>query len=286
MGVAVIRYKLNPVRFLLIMALLFLPCLPIAADGIVIPGGGYGLPVPWEIAKYKFPLYAAATLIDAETGKKLQVQRRGGLYHADIQTLTKGDTQVLRELYPEGWSWKRRAVVVEIGLEKMAASIHGMPHGAGKISGNDFNGHFCLHFLNSRVHASGAIDVAHQMMVWKAAGQPERPFLEAEPQQVIKLVFTALNQGDAGLASLGISIQTEEDYYLVEQSLLRKLPLVNVNKIAEKEPQEYLLDVEVSYPGEKGKQKKQGVLIVGKDTQAQRWLIKGAELRKLLQGAD
>ena len=41
-------------------------------------------------------------------------------------------------------------------------SIYAVPHGLNTIDANDFNGQFCLHFLNSITHGSQQIDVDHQ----------------------------------------------------------------------------------------------------------------------------
>jgi hypothetical protein len=99
------------------------------------------------------------------------VQRRGGSKHADCQPLTAEDTAVMRKIYGGQWSWARRAIVVSLDGKHMAASMNGMPHGAGAIKNNDFDGHFCIHFLNSRTHESNKLDSAHQAMVKKAAGK-------------------------------------------------------------------------------------------------------------------
>ena len=47
------------------------------------------------------------------------------------------------------------------------------PHGTGSIKTNNFDGHHCIHFLNSRTHTGNRWDTAHQNMVQKAfkAGQ-------------------------------------------------------------------------------------------------------------------
>ena len=48
--------------------------------------------------------------------------------------------------------------------------MNGMPHGAGAIKDNDFDGHFCIHFYASRTHGGNRVDERHQNMVLKAAG--------------------------------------------------------------------------------------------------------------------
>ena len=105
----------------------------------------FGVLMPWDEVKVYFAMYCRAEIIDLETGKSFRVQRRGGRYHADCQPLTRHDTQVMKGIYGQ-WSWDRRAVIVVVGGRRIAASMAGMPHGAGAIKDNDFNGHFCVHF--------------------------------------------------------------------------------------------------------------------------------------------
>jgi hypothetical protein len=193
-------------------------------------GISYGEPLAWEEANKLFPKYTTALLTDLETGKQFEVERRGGTFHADIQPVTAADTMVLKEIYGGEWSWQRRAVVAQISLSRLAASINGMPHGSGKIS-NNFPGHFCIHFLGCRVHLSGKVDPAHQMMVWKAAGYPEKLFMEAEPPELINLVLTALNQEDVALAALGLYCPEGEDLWLATEALQGRLPVIALKKL-------------------------------------------------------
>jgi hypothetical protein len=93
-----------------------------------------------------------------------------------VQPLTAFDTAVMREIYGGRWSWARRPVLVEVGGHRLAASMNGMPHGAGSIGGNDFPGHFCIHFLLSEVHRSGRVDPQHLLAILAAAGvRPDGP---------------------------------------------------------------------------------------------------------------
>ena len=114
-----------------------------------------------------FAVGVVATITDVDTGISWKEKRFAGKNHADIQPLTKEDTAKLKKVYGH-WSWKRRAVFVTINGENYAASIHGMPHGGSNLS-NNFPGHHCCHFLNSKTHGSDKIDANHQKMVAKAA---------------------------------------------------------------------------------------------------------------------
>jgi hypothetical protein len=123
------------------------------------------------------------------------VQRRAGSLHADVQPLTAGDTAIMKEVYDDGWSWRRRAVIVEVGNQRLAASMNGMPHGAGEIKRNDFDGHFCIHFKDSATHQNPAHpNLAHQIMVWKAAGRLPEQLALATPEEMVEIFFTALGQ--------------------------------------------------------------------------------------------
>ena len=46
------------------------------------------------------------------------------------------------------------AVIIETGGRKLAASMSSMPHGIQYITGNNFNGHFDVHFKNSTRHVT------------------------------------------------------------------------------------------------------------------------------------
>ncbi|MEW6063855.1 hypothetical protein P378_06950 [Desulforamulus profundi] len=154
----------------------------------------------WEEVDKIFHRYTNATVVDVDTSLSFRVQRRGGTYHADVEPLTTRDTAILKVIYNGQWSWKRKAVVVEVGGRRIAASMNGMPHGSGAIRGNDFEGHFCIHFRDSKVHQSGKEKLAHQMMVWKAAGKFRQMITAMGPEEVIEVLITALDQQDVTLA--------------------------------------------------------------------------------------
>lgn len=120
--------------------------------------------IPWSLVNQLWSRGETAQLTDLETSISLEVKRLGGYYHADIEPLTTGDTQSLFKIYGNRWSWERRAVIVRLRNLQIAASINGMPHGQDSIK-NGFPGHFCAHFLGSRIHGSGKVDLEHQIMI-------------------------------------------------------------------------------------------------------------------------
>ncbi len=131
---------------------------------------GFGELLDWQYASWILDSHNVAVLQDLETGKSFKARRLGGSNHADMEPLTAAGTAIMKEIYGGQWSWDRRAVLVYIDGQIIAASMAGMPHSIEDITDNDFPGHFDLHFLNSRTHYNNTIDPLHQAMVQKAAG--------------------------------------------------------------------------------------------------------------------
>lgn len=162
----------------------------------------YGRLIPWTEAQRLLPLKSVATVTDVESGIAFKAQRRAGSRHADMQPLTKADSAAMKTIYGGAWSWRRKAVIVEADGERIAASMHGMPHGGDGIPGNGFNGHFCIHFPGSTTHGSGQVDADHQWMVLKAAGEWERALAKASPRELVDSVLVAVNQQEPALLAL------------------------------------------------------------------------------------
>ncbi|WP_066502144.1 LysM peptidoglycan-binding domain-containing protein [Abyssisolibacter fermentans] len=146
----------------------------------------------WNGAQYVLPRGATFKVIDFYTGKSFMVKRTTGSNHADCETLTKADTNILKSIWG-GFSWTRRPVIIEYNGRRIAASVSGMPHagndsaqggaytewrsgeyGAGLnldyVKNNDMDGVFDVHFLNSTRHKDGLVDSKHQECVKIAAG--------------------------------------------------------------------------------------------------------------------
>lgn len=204
----------------------------------------YGEFLAWEEARQYFNKYSSATVIDLDTGMQFNVQRRGGTYHADVQPLTAEDTATMKAIYNGKWSWKRRAVIVELeNGRKIAASMNGMPHGRGAIAGNNFKGHSCIHFRDSTTHGSRKVDLAHQMMVWKAANVVEKQIKTLGPEDSIKLFFTAIDQGETKLA--GSLLDGEEEAAILE--LFRGYDYIRVSAITRVTDNNYKVNVLLGY---------------------------------------
>jgi hypothetical protein len=206
----------------------------------------YGEFLTWEEARQYFNKYSSATVMDLDTGLQYNVQRRGGSSHADVQPLTAEDTATMKAIYNGKWSWKRRAVIVELeNGRKIAASMNGMPHGRGAITGNNFNGHSCIHFRDSTTHGSRKVDWAHQMMVWKAANVVKKQIKTLGPEDSIMLFFTAIDQGEISIA--GSLLDGEEEAAILE--LFRDYDYIRVSNITRLTDNNYKVNVLLGYDG-------------------------------------
>ena len=115
----------------------------------------------------KIPKGATFKVKDIKTGKVFTVKRWSGANHLDAEPSTKSDTATMKSIYGS-WSWKRRAILVKYNGHVYAASMNGMPHGTQTITGNNFDGHFCIHFSGSKTHGSKKVDAMHQNCVKEA----------------------------------------------------------------------------------------------------------------------
>lgn len=187
----------------------------------------YGELLPWKEAKKIVPKKQVVTVVDVETGLSFQAQRRAGQSHADVQPLTAADSAIMKQMYQGKWSWSRKAILVKTDGRVLAASMHGMPHGGDGIPGNNFAGHFCIHFLDSTTHGSKKTDPDHQLMVWKASGQVDLYLARMSPEEVIDTFFSALHVKDEQLLR---RLFTRADDPLAEQFLTERDQYIQVGK--------------------------------------------------------
>jgi peptidoglycan hydrolase-like protein with peptidoglycan-binding domain len=140
--------------------------------------------IDWSIAQNEVPRGATFVVEDYKTGIRFNMKRTYGTNHADIEALTKEDTQKIKQVWGS-FSWTRRPVIVHIDNKQIIASMSAMPHagrddkpanvtvsnrsngyGSGlnldTVKGNGMDGHVDLHFLNSRTHGTKVKDTAHQ----------------------------------------------------------------------------------------------------------------------------
>lgn len=170
--------------------------------------------LPWEQVNTILPKKSKFTIIDVESGLFFDVQRRAGSSHADVQPLTHSDTKMMKTIYNGKWSWRRRAIIVLTDDRMIAASMHGMPHGAGALQ-NGFPGHFCVHFFGSTTHGLKNQDPAHKIMVIKAGGILDHYLSEVDPYEMIQVLEVAINQRDEGIMN---RIVNENDHQRFTES--------------------------------------------------------------------
>ncbi len=115
------------------------------------------------------PKGAVFTVKDVYTGKEFKCKRWSGYNHMDSEPLTADDTAIMKSVYGGSWSWDRRPILVLYNGHVYAASMNGMGHEDDSISGNNFEGHFCIHFYNSKTHGTDKVDEEHQKCVNIAA---------------------------------------------------------------------------------------------------------------------
>lgn len=115
------------------------------------------------------PKGAVFTVKDIGTGISFSLKRWSGANHIDAEPLNASDTEKLKKAYGGSWSWARRSVLVKYNGHVYAASMNGMPHGEQTVKGNNFDGHLCIHFINSKTHETNRKDSAHQNAVKRAA---------------------------------------------------------------------------------------------------------------------
>ena len=115
----------------------------------------------------KIPKHATFKIKDIKTGKVFTVKRWSGANHIDAEPASASDTAIMKSIYGH-WSWKRRPVLVKYNGHVYAGSMNGMPHGTQTIKGNNFDGHFCIHFYGSKTHGSKKVDSMHQNCVAEA----------------------------------------------------------------------------------------------------------------------
>lgn len=153
-----------------------------AANGAIVR-------MPWfGEAESVYAIGDVATVIDLETGIRLQIQRTGGHNHADVETIDSAETAKLLQVAGGEWNWTRRPVIVEIDGQRIAASMTCRPHagldnqparetvkdrsggfGTGinydSVKGNSMDGHTDIHFYKSRTHGTNSIDSQHQAAI-------------------------------------------------------------------------------------------------------------------------
>lgn len=163
---------------------------PIAPFGTVNPpvkvkNVKFGQYVDWSVVNLLWTKKMRCKVVDLDTGiayYMIRVNQSYSVGHADVAPATKADTNKLKQTFGGELNAYRRALVVIIGGQRIAASIFAQPHGSTGVPGNGLNKadgtlqQVCIHFKNSRNNMHDMIDPAHQYQVKRAANmKPSGP---------------------------------------------------------------------------------------------------------------
>lgn len=239
--------------------------------------------LPWDMVNEILPKKSFFTIIDVETGLQFRVQRRAGSRHADVQPLTFEDTKIMKRIYSGKWSWKRRAIIVKYGDQMIAASMHGMPHGAGALK-NGFPGHFCVHFLGSTTHGSKEPDLAHKLMLLKAGGKLDEYISNSDPYHLIEIFATGINQTDRKIIKQTLLPHSNNKKVIKKLDQITIFSITNMSYLPLSDIQGLLsieIPVEVEiYRDNQGKERKQIVFVLVRKNIVDRWYIQQNKLQK------
>ncbi|MCP3741666.1 hypothetical protein [Rossellomorea sp. BNER] len=268
-------------KFIFIFLLMSSLSLEVSADNLP-----YSLEsMEWEEVEKIIPRDSKFTVIDVESGKSFEVQRRAGSSHADVQPLTKKDTKIMKKIYGGKWSWNRRAILVLVDDQLIAASMHGMPHGGGALD-NSFSGHFCIHFKGSTTHGSHKKDPAHQLMILKASQELDEYLLYSDPIQIINALFISMKNKDSTIFNKVIHHTTISKRLTNKVKKIENIKILQVPKLT---PDEYSGFIVIEVPIEfeliqKGVRKEvvEGNLVLIKEGAGNQWYIDGESLAELL----
>ena len=107
-------------------------------------------------------------IYDIDSGVTVKIKRMGGHSHADCEPATAADTAKLKKIAGGSFSWDCIPVILHAGGKYVACSINTMPHGDQTISGNGYEGQFCLHMVGSKTHGSDSVNESHQSAINQA----------------------------------------------------------------------------------------------------------------------
>jgi len=154
----------------------------------------FGELLDWEDVAQRLKIGDEAQVRDLDSGKSFSMRRTGGNNHAEIEPIDERDSVTIKMLYGGQWSWKRRAVVVELNGLKIAGSLVGMPQGHDNIGNNGCNGSLGIFFPGRAVERSN--NLSNLVMIWKAAGKTLEKLQGMSPEKTLLVLFTFLDQSD------------------------------------------------------------------------------------------
>ena len=107
----------------------------------------------WDDARHNIIISGTPLHItDVRTGITYWVAAFSQGSHADVEPLTREDTDAMKQAFGGRWTWTPRPIWVTVDGRTFAASINGMPHAGSTNHNNGMNGHVCMHFPGSRTH--------------------------------------------------------------------------------------------------------------------------------------
>jgi hypothetical protein len=241
--------------------------------------------LPWNTVNKMIPNKSFFTIIDVETGLSFNVQRRAGSKHADVQPLTKKDTDIMKSIYSGKWSWDRRAILIQYNDRLIPASMNGMPHGAGALQ-NGFPGHFCVHFYGSTTHKTPTPDLAHKLMILKAGGELHRYLYNMDPYESLHIMEIAINQHDDNLLS-HVLVEGEKG---TSKKLIKEIDHIDITEFSLLPSEDlhpfFALKVKLKLKwisNDKTRSVKTGELIIRKASPEDQWGIDGETLKELIK---
>lgn len=123
----------------------------------------------------QWPKGSTAKLYDVRTGTVYTARHLWGAKHADAEPLTAADTARICQMWgvtsasqiTENKHYQRRPTLILVGNHNYACSVYSVPHDEDSqtIMNNNFEGVFCIHFVNSQIHKSGIVDEDHQKAI-------------------------------------------------------------------------------------------------------------------------
>jgi hypothetical protein len=241
--------------------------------------------LPWNTVNKIIPNKSFFTIIDVETGLSFNVQRRAGSKHADVQPLTKKDTEIMKSIYSGKWSWDRRAILIQYNDRLIPASMNGMPHGAGALQ-NGFPGHFCVHFYGSTTHKTPTPDLAHKLMILKAGGELHRYLYNMDPYESLHIMEIAINQHDDNLLS-HVLVEGEKG---TSKKLIKEVDHIDITEFSLLPSEDlhpfFALKVKLKLKwvsNDQTQSVKTGELIIRKASPEDQWGIDSEALKELIQ---
>lgn len=129
-----------------------------------------GALLAWSEVKKLLVVGRSYLVTDYNTGISFYMVFTGGENHAEMECPTVTDTSALKDAFGDEFNFSKRAVIVTIEGQTIAASLQGQPHGDDTIAANNMAGHCCLYFDGSTSNAGNLPDMEHVNTVFKAAG--------------------------------------------------------------------------------------------------------------------